>query len=261
VRRRVQSVLVSVAVFGLIAAAPREGRALDAFEIQVYDGTANARGVPGLELHANTVASGRTTATPPELPPNHQAHFTLEPSYGVTSWWELGGYLQTALVPDGGFQYAGAKLRSKVVTTAAWSARVRLGVNLEVSDLPERYEAGRWGVEVRPIAAWNPARLRFAVNPILDVPLTGGAVTLEPAVQALYEFPGAASFGLEYYASLGPVAGLAPAREQEHYLFEVANLVAVRAFELNVGVGQGLTAASNGLVFKLIVGYAFDRAR
>jgi hypothetical protein len=25
----------------------------------------------------------------------------LEPSYGVTPFWELGGYLQTALRPDG----------------------------------------------------------------------------------------------------------------------------------------------------------------
>jgi hypothetical protein len=245
----------------LIAAAPGTARALDAFEIQVYDGTANAPRVLGLELHANAVASGATTAEPPELAPNHQAHFTLEPSYGLTSWWELGGYLQTALVPDGGYQYAGVKLRTKLVTTQAWSARVRLGVNVEVSDLPARYEAGRWGLEVRPIAAWNPGRLRFAVNPILDVPLTGGAVTLEPAAMALYELPGAASFGIEYYAALGPVTGLSRASEQEHYLFEVANLVAVRALELNVGVGQGLTSASNALVFKLIVGYAFDRAR
>jgi hypothetical protein len=256
VRRRA-SIVVAL---GLIAGT-REARALDAFEIQVYDGTANAPGVFGLELHSNVVASGVTTVEPPELPPNHQAHFTLEPSFGVTTWWELGGYLQTAIRADGTYDYAGVKLRSKFVTPPAWSKRLRFGANFEVSDLPARYEADRWGVEVRPIAAWDVAHLRLAVNPIIDVPLTGGAVTFEPAAQALYEFPGAASFGVEYYAALGPVAGLAPARDQQHYLFEVANLLAVRNLELNAGVGQGLTSTSNALVIKVIVGYTFDRAR
>jgi hypothetical protein len=245
----------------LIAAAPGEARALDAFEIQVYDGTANPARVLGLELHSNVVASGATTATAPELPPDHQAHFTLEPSYGLTRWWELGFYFQTALRADGGYDYAGVKLRTKLVTTPEWSARVRLGVNVEVGAIPARYEAERWGLEVRPIAYWSVARLRFAVNPIVGVALTGGAPTFEPAAQALYEFPGAASFGLEYYAGLGPLPGLSSARDQEHYLYGVANLLAVRGFELNAGVGEGLTAASNALVFKLVVGYAFDRAR
>ena len=245
----------------LIAAAPGEARALDAFEIQVYDGTANPPGVFGLELHTNAVASGVATSTPPELAPNHQAHFTLEPSFGLTNWWELGAYFQTALRPDAGFDYAGIKLRSKFVTPPAWSARGRLGINFEVGDLPARYEADRWGLEVRPILSWSLARLRFAANPIIDVPLTGGAATFEPDAQALWEMPRVASFGLEYYAALGPLSGFSSARDQEHYLFEVANLLAVRNLELEAGVGEGLTAASNALVLKVIVGYTFDRAR
>ena len=247
-------------VFALVVVPARRARALDAFEIQVYDGTSDPAGVPGLELHVNGVASGLTTAPAPELAPNHQVHFTLEPSYGVTSTWELGGYLQTALLPDGTYDFAGAKLRSKLVTSPAWSTRVRLGVNVEVSGLPRRYEAEGWGLEVRPIAAWDVARVRLAVNPIVDVSLTGGAATLEPAAQALYELPGLASAGLEYYAALGSLAGFSPARDQQHYLFEVVNLLAVRGFELNAGVGEGLTATSNPLVAKIILGYVFDRS-
>ncbi|HEY1535285.1 MAG TPA: hypothetical protein VGF76_14760, partial [Polyangiaceae bacterium] len=77
--------------------APELARAVDPFEIQVYDGTANAPGAPGLELHLNTVPDGRKTAQPPELAPNHQTHLTLEPSLGIEPWWELGGYLQSSL--------------------------------------------------------------------------------------------------------------------------------------------------------------------
>src|SRR5580698_3434735 len=100
--------------------ATRSASAIDPFEIQVYDGTANSPGSPGLELHVNRVFSGLTTAPPPELPQNGQTHFTLEPSLGITPFWELGGYFQTSVRPDGTFDYAGVKLRSKFVTPRNW---------------------------------------------------------------------------------------------------------------------------------------------
>ena len=74
---------------------------------------------------------------------------------------------------------------------------------------------------------------------------------------AVIPIRGVASFGVEYYGDLGGVLDLAPAREQLHYLYEVANLLCVKNFELNVGVGEGLTPASNAVVAKIIVGRAF----
>jgi hypothetical protein len=68
-----------------------------------------------------------------------------------------------------------------------------------------------------------------------------------------------ASVGVEYYGNLGPFSGFAPWREQEHYLFEVVNLLAVAHVELNAGIGEGLTAGSNSLTAKVIVGYAWER--
>jgi hypothetical protein len=251
------------AIGGVVAALalpPRVALAVDAFEIQVYDGTANPAGAAGLELHVNDVARGLTVAPAPELAPNHQAHFTLEPSYGLTPSWEVGGYLQTALRPDGGFDLAGAKARSKLVTPPWWSARARLGLHVELSFVPRRYEAEGWGLELRPIAAWDVGRYRLAANPIVGVSLTGGGATFEPAALAVYELPGLLSVGLEYYAGLGDLLGFSRLRDQEHYLYEVANLLCVRNVELNVGVGEGLTPASNPIVVKLILGYVLDRS-
>jgi hypothetical protein len=247
---------VLIVVTGFVPS--RVARALDAFEIQVYDGTANAAGAPGLELHINDVVRGSTTAMPPELAPNHQAHFTLEPSYGVTDFWELGAYLQTALRDDGTFDFAGVKARSKLVTRPSWSTTRRLGLNVEVSDIPARYEAERWGLELRPIVAQDLGRFSVVVNPIVGVSLTGGAATFEPAAEVLFAWPRLASLGLEYYADLGNIAGFSRVRDQKHYLFEVANLLRFRSFELNVGVGEGLTTTSNPFVAKLILGYQFD---
>lgn len=246
------------ALLGL-SVAPRAARAVDAFEIQVYDGTADPEGVAGLEVHVNGVASGLTTAEPPEAAPNHQAHLTFEPSYGLMPFWEIGGYLQTAWRPDGGFDFAGVKLRSKVVTPPAWSRRVRLGINTEVSFLPATYEAGRWGVEVRPIIAFDFKHLSFATNPIFDLSPTEGTASFEPATALAFVIPGLASVGLEHYSSFGNFEAFARASQQVHYIFEVVNLLAVPGFELNAGVGEGLTSASNALVVKAILGYTFAR--
>jgi hypothetical protein len=251
----------AVAIAGaIILLAASQAQALDAFEIQVYDGTADAPGRPGLELHANTVASGQREAVPPELPAHHQTHLTLEPSLGITRWWEVGMYLQTTVLPDGSFAYSGTKLRSKFVRPDWRSERLRWGVNIEISDLPPSYEPSRWGAEVRPIVAYATATGRFALafNPILDFDLSGatasGWPSFEPAVSALVVVEGLLSAGLEYYGALGPIDNPSHPSAQQHYLFEVLNVLRWRRLELNVGVGEGLTATSNPLVFKMIVG-------
>jgi hypothetical protein len=244
-----------------IAAVPRAARAVDPFEIQVYDGALGDPGSVGIETHINSVISGRRDAAPPEFPAHHQSHFTAEVAIGVTRWWEAGVYFQTALLGDGSFHYAGNKLRSKFVLPARAESPFRLGVNLEVSRLPAEFDSDRWGAEIRPIATWTPPSgvAYAAVNPIVDVSLAGPgrdqAPTFEPAATILYVVGGLASFGLEYYADLGPIGSWLRAGEQEHYLFEVINLLRWKRLELNAGVGEGLSEGSNRFVAKMIIGF------
>jgi hypothetical protein len=232
-------------------------RAVDPFEIQVYDGTADRRGQAGLEVHANTIVEGLRTTTPPELPAHRTSHLTFEPSYGLRDFWEVGAYLQTALRPEGDFDFAGVKLRTKLVTPPGWSAsRARLGVNVELSYIPAAYDASRWGGEVPPIIAWESERAMVAVNPIVGLPPGGGTFGLEPCATAVFKLPRLVSVGLEYYADLGPLTRPARWLDQQHYVYEVVNLLAFARWELNVGLGQGLTPVSQPLVAKLIVGWA-----
>ena len=112
--RKLTTALAALLAAGVLL-GPSAARAVDPFEIQVYDGTVGDPGQPGVELHANTVIDGVRTSEPPELPAHHQSHFTLEPAVAITRWWELGLYLQSAVLPDGGFTYAGTKLRTKFV--------------------------------------------------------------------------------------------------------------------------------------------------
>jgi hypothetical protein len=260
-RAPVRVASVSSALAALLCAA--SASAGDPFEIQVYDGTANAPWVPGVELHLNDWATGnRNDYVAPEAPLHGQIHATLEPSIGITPFWELGAYLLTAWRTDQGvFEWAGGKLRSKFVTPETFSPNWRLGVNLEVSCLSPTYDHDQWGTEIRPIVAWHDARWLFVLNPILDQPLAGSDAkdgpNFEPAAKAQIAV-GPVGLGFEYYATLGPVGALLPWRQQEQQVFEVVDLLSVEHLELNAGVGEGLTTDSAGLVFKLIVGWEFE---
>jgi hypothetical protein len=262
-RRGCRLVLVSsalaIVLLLLLHGAPARGA--DAFEIQVYDGTANAAGVAGLELHVNDAVDGARTAPAPELPPHHLLHLTLEPSLGVTDFWELGAYFQVAVRPDEGSDVAGGKLRSKLVTPPAWHPHLRLGINAEVGYLKPRYAAERWGAELRPIVAYEDERWHLAANPIVGLALTGGGPTFEPAAMALVKIRDVVSLGLEYYADLGAIFPEGGATEREHVLFEVLNLLSLTDVELNLGIGEGLSAGSSPLVAKLVAGYSFARGR
>jgi hypothetical protein len=248
----------------LVLALPVRVRAADPFEIQVYDGTANPVGIPGAELHLNDWVTGHRDAAPPEAPLHGQFHATLEPSFGVTPFWELGAYFQMAVrTDDGRVDWAGVKLRSKFVTPPRWNARWRLGVNFELALLPDTYDRDRWGSEVRPIVAWQNEDWLFAVNPILAQSLghgAGGGPSFEPAAKIARSL-GPIALGFEYYGTVGPLAAPLPLRDQEHYLYEVVDLLRVFRVEVNVGIGEGLTAASAGIVAKAIAGYTFESAR
>jgi len=250
--------LLSWCATGVLVAS--SASAVDPFEIQVYDGTANEAGAVGLELHINRVVSGLRSATPPELPLSHQTHLTLEPSFGAQSWWEIGGYFQSTLRPDGVYDFSGVKLRSKFVVPEGTYEHLRLGINLELSRIPERYEAGRWGAEVRPILAWENRYWFFATNPILTFGLEGlgDGPDFEPAAAAKIKLFDTFALGFEYYAALGRVADPLPADEQSHFLYETLDLFSLPRVEVNFGLGEGLTAASSQLVAKLILGYAWE---
>ena len=153
--RSILATASALALCTLLVAAP--ARAIDAFEIQVYDGTADAPGVPSLELHANRIMSGLGTAEPPLAPPDHQSHFTLESALGVAPFCELGAYLQSALLADGEFEYAGFKLRSKFVSPPGWHPHLRIGVNVELAFVPDRFETA---ARARSCARSSPGKTR-----------------------------------------------------------------------------------------------------
>ena len=234
-----------IALLFLLAALP--AAAQDRFEIQVYDTEVAEAGHFGLEIHANYVLSGsRTTSPEGELATEHVLHATLEPHLGVFGWGELGGYLQGALRPGGGFDYAGVKLRFKARYPEKFLGdALGLSINFELSRIPAAYEPNRWGSEVRPAIDLRLGPVYGSFNPIITTDLQGaqaGHPQLEPAFKlAVFAVP-SLSVGGEYYAAFGPIDSLLPAAQQNHRLYGVVDF-ASDYVDFNVGLGRGFGSA------------------
>jgi len=251
--------LLGLATYALAA---RPAAAVDAFEIQVYEGDINRVGQAGLELHSNYTASGRTQpAFPGEVVPDGLLRLTLEPSFGVLPWWEVGAYLESATATgDLAAHWGGFKLRSKFVVPAARTTPFVFGANFEIGRGAAALGMADWEVEVRPIATWASGRWSASVNPILGWTLTGAersaAPDFEPALKTRVAATPHIALGVEYYASLGRVSSPSPWHEQEHYLYAAGDLLN-GPIELNLGIGRGLTDASAAWTIKAIVGRTF----
>jgi hypothetical protein len=262
------------ALLPTLALAPAPVRAIDRFEIQVYEADVNEPGQLGLETHLNyTIRGTRDPEYPGQVPPHHVGRLTLEPAVGVTEWLELGAYFQFLAAPGGDTRFGGWKVRTKLVVPERLRGRLLLGLNLELGRFPNAVEQERWGNEFRPIVGWKDGRWLVSVNPIFGWALTGSdrlRPDLEPCAKLAFDTHLGFSVGAEYYASLGLADDLLPAKAQEHLLLAVVDYsprapepasgspAHAEEWELNVGVGGALTDAPGPhLLVKAIVGRSF----
>jgi hypothetical protein len=61
------------------------------------------------------------------------------------------------------------------------------------------------------------------------------------------------ALGIEYYTDLGPLQNWSPFNEQQHNIYAVVDFKIGR-FDVNAGVGYGLTPGSDRLMYKMIIG-------
>jgi hypothetical protein len=256
----------------LAASAPVPARAMDKFEIQVYEPEVNDPGQFALEAHINYTPGGRRVPEyPGEVPPDRVGRLTFEPALGVTRWFELGAYFQTMLEPDGRARYAGFKLRGKFVLPRQPSPWF-FGINIEIGNVPHAVEADGWANEFRPIVGYYDGHWLFDINPIFGYALSGPdrfRPDLEPAGKIAYNTQLGCGLGVEYYASLGLVdRGFLPLGRQDHLVFATFDLMEPAGavdheeeggeWELNLGLGRALTDATpQQWIIKAIVGYGF----
>jgi hypothetical protein len=255
--------LLCAALLGglLIGAQPARAELSD--EIQVYTDDINEPGRFGLELHVNTTPKGRRTPDyPGEVVPYHGWRITPEFSYGIAPSWEAGLYLPVSRDASGNTQLAGTKLRLKwlPVKPAEGEAGWFFGANGELSRLKKRFSESRTGFELRLMGGWRDPDWLFAVNPVFGWNLSDGmrsrTADLALAAKVARTVTSDVAVGLEYYSDLGTTRRILPLSQQGNVLYAAVDARA-RGWDINFGIGRGLTRSADDLTVKAIFGFPF----
>ena len=252
---RHRSCIAVASLVGALVLLVSKAHATD--EIQVYNAGIADVGQFTIQQHLNYVALGQKSPPfPGGLVSNHSLNGTPEFAYGVTDWWEVGLYLPFS-IQDERFYSDAFKLRTLFVSSHAEQRNFFYGVNFEFSNETPPFSQSRFSMEIRPIIGVRNSDYEFIVNPIVDIHFGKFAEQhFTPAARIARKFGDDLFAGFEYYSDLGQIGSFDKLSDQQHTLFAVTDFKA-GVFDVNFGVGYGLTPASDRLVVKTIIGYAF----
>jgi hypothetical protein len=237
-------------------------RGQDNYEIQVYPGDTLEPRSTMVEFHTNFIVQGTKTIENGVLPTNHALHETIEITQGWNDWFETGFYIFTSANPGFGWGWVGDHIRPRVAIPEKWHWPVGLSLSNEIGYQRRQYSEDTWTWEMRPIIDKKLGRWYLSFNPTIDKSLHGENVNLgwefSPNAKVSYDFSKKIAGGLEYYGSLGPIGNLDAIADQQQQIFPSIDLNVSPEWELNFGVGWGLTRSTDHLIVKGIIGRRFS---
>jgi hypothetical protein len=248
----------------LLGLLPGLARAQGNYEIQVYGSETVPANNLMVELHSNYTVEGQRYTVDGVYPTEHQLHETVELTYGINDWSEVGFYIFTSTQDGHGVQWVGDHIRPRVAVPESWGWPVGVSLSTEIGFQRAVYSPDTWTWEIRPIIDKAIGRWYFAVNPAFERTLHGPDVRqgigFAPAAKISYDFTSVVSGGVEYYADYGPLDNFVPLHQQQQ-VFLVTDLNVSPAWEINIGVGVGATGSTDHFIVKCILGRRFDFGR
>jgi len=241
--------------------------AQDNYEIQVYGYDTVAPGTTMVELHSNYTANGSKQTVDGVAPSNGAWHETIEITQGINDWFETGFYIFTSVQPNGGWEWVGDHIRPRVRVPTKWHWPVGVSISNEIGYQRRKFSPDTWTWEIRPIVDKKLGRWYLAFNPALERSFHGASVHrgvgFSPAGKFSYDFTKKIAGGLEYYGAAGPIGSFDPLRDQQHQFFPTIDLDVSPDWEINFGVGVGVTRSTDHLIIKGILGrrFSWPRAR
>ena len=226
-------------------------------EIQVYNAEIAVVGQWTVQQHLNyAFGAPKEPPFPDGFPPDHALNGTPEFAYGVTKWFELGWYLPFA-ASDNRFLSNGGKIRTLFVVPNAADRNFFYGINFEFAYGTPPFAQSLFNIEARPIIGVRNKEWKFIVNPIVDF-ATGryGEADFVPAARFARKLDKDFYVGIEYYGDYGKIGNFAPPSQQQQLLFAVTDFK-LGAFDIDFGLGFGLTSGSDQMIAKTIISYAF----
>ena len=171
---------------------------------------------------------------------------------------EAGAYLPLDYAPSHGLGLAGAKLRLKWVPVKPpeGAAGIFAGLNGELGQIRGAYEQDSRVFELRPILGSRWAQWLLAINPVLEISLSGPdkarAPDFAPSMKlARTVAPGIAT-GIEYYADLGGIDRLEPWSGQQYTVYWALDIDRT-PWLVSLGIGRGLNSATDRWTGKMII--------
>ena len=228
-------------------------------EIQVYLDDMRAPGKFGVDVHNNYVFKGRGSPDyPGEQPPGRVYRLTPEFTYGVTDQLEFGLYLLTTRDAAGSWHGDGAKVRVKFIAPHDAEKGWFWGGNLEIGRTDSRVSETPWNAQFKGILGWRGGAWLLAANPNINFKLSrnGGPVTDSLDLKLNRKVDEKTGLGLEAYTEWGPLRRPDAWNRNSKTVFAVVDHD-FGDFDLNLGVGRGLTHEADRWLFKFIVGTTF----
>ena len=240
----------------------RSLRAQDNYEIQVYGASLVPKGRTMVELHSNFTVDGRADVVDGVLPTRHAFHETLEITRGFTPWLEVGFYVFTSARSGDGWSWVGDHVRPRLAVPESWHWPVGVSLSTEFGYQRRRFATDSWTWEIRPIVDKQMGRWYLSLNPVLGRALTGEhsgrGWDFSPNASVSYDISEKVNAAVEYNGAMGPVSSFDPIGEHQHQVFGAVNLNVSPKWEINLAVGQGLTAGTDRLLIKTIFGYRLE---
>jgi hypothetical protein len=253
------AVLISLAALAIFVTP---ASAQDNYEIQVYGSDTVAPGHTMVELHSNFTIDGSKQVINGLYPTNHAEHETVEITHGFNDWFEVGFYIFTSARSGQGWQWVGDHIRPRFRIPEKWHWPVGVSLSNEVGYQRRQFSTDTWTWEMRPIVDQKVGRWYWSFNPTFDKSIHGlsqnEGFVFSPNFKFSYDFTPKIAGGLEYYGSLGPATGFLPIHQQQHQIFPAMDLNLAPQWEVNFGLGVGLTGSTDHLILKGIIGYRFD---
>jgi len=237
-------------------------RAQGNYEIQVYGYDLVKPGATMFELHSNFTFSGTKEVIDGVLPTEHALHETLEITHGWNDWFETGFYIFNSLQSDGTWVYVGSHIRPRFAAPESWNWPVGVSISNEIGWQRPEISRDTWTWEIRPIVDKKLDKWYLAFNPAVDRSFHGPSVNrgfeFSPNFKFSYDVTKKVAAGVEYYGAWGPINEFDPLRDQEQQIVPAVDIDFGEKWEFNFGVGVGVTAGTDHLLVKAILGYRFD---
>ena len=254
--------LVPIFILMALLACAAKLHAQDNYEIQVYPAdTVEPRSIM-VEFHTNFTARGEKNLANGVRPTNHAVHETIEITQGWTDWFETGFYIFTSARSGDGWDWVGDHIRPRFRVPTKWNWPVGLSLSNEIGYQRRTFSPDTWTWEMRPIVDKKLGRWYLSFNPTIDKSFDGENVSagfeFSPNAKLSYDFSKVVSGGLEYYGALGPISSFDPVAEQQQQFFPSIDLNVSPDWELNFGVGVGVTRSTDHLIIKAIIGRRFN---